>query len=81
MRSSRQSPRDCFFSALMGRWATVKVAPTRNPGHPTLYPWVLSRKNPITIPGIMLSEMPIGEEIILPLGPWACIMKMTDYMV
>ena len=29
----------------------------------------------------MLSEMPIGEEIILPLGFDPCIMKMTDYTV
>ena len=41
---------------------------------------VPSRKNPTTFPGIMLSEMPIGEEIILPLGPWACIMKMINYL-
>ena len=39
------------------------------------------RKNPTTSPGIMLSEMPIAAEIILPLGRVACIMKMTDYTV
>ena len=44
-----------------------------------LYLWVPSRKNPTTFPGIMLSEMPYGAEIILPLAMVACIMKMTAY--
>ena len=39
------------------------------------------RKNPTTFPGIMLSEMPIAAEIILPLGRGPCIMIMTDYTV
>ena len=39
------------------------------------------RKNPTTSPGIMLSEMPIVKEIILPLRCSMCIMKMTDYAV
>ena len=42
---------------------------------------VPSRKNPTTFAGIMLSEMPSLQEIILPLVQWMCIMKMTDYMV
>ena len=39
------------------------------------------RKNPTTFPGIMLSEMPIAAEIILPLRHGPCIMIMTDYTV
>ena len=38
------------------------------------------RKNPTTFPGIILSEMPCPQEIILPLVQLMCIMKMTDYM-
>ena len=45
------------------------------------FPFASRRKNPTTFPGIMLSEMPCPQEIILPLVQLMCIMKMTDYMV